>query len=225
MKKTLAFILAIALLCMMAVGTTLTYFTDTDFDKNTMTVGKVDIEQIENFTNNSALRPYIGTPVADTNGLWDTNKNAVTKTVTVENKTGSEAAYIRTLFAFEAVNNANPVGREIHVNYNTDTNVGTWTPMGSVVVNEVTYYVYAFTYVNAVNGGVTTAASLKQIALDCNEGNNFSGGEYEILVVSQAVQAQGFTAAEGKTAAEVALSVAFPLGENNTIPANWFPQN
>ena len=82
MKKTLAFILAVALLCIMAVGTTLTYFTDTDFDKNTMTVGKVEIIQNETDRTGAALDadslklyPVTGAPAAD--GLVPVANNGV----------------------------------------------------------------------------------------------------------------------------------------------------
>ena len=73
----------------------------------------------------------------------------------------------------------------------------------------------------------TTASSLKQIYLDRSVGNEFSdaiGHSYEILVLSQAVQTQGFAAADGKTAAQVALDTAF--GEitvaNTAKIAGWF---
>lgn len=221
MKKTLAIVLALALLCTLAVGTTLTYFTDDDFDKNTMTVGNVKIEQEEEFNTNTALRPYIGDPVQTG---FATAKNAVTKIVTVK-KTGTEAAYIRTLVAFEAVNGNDPVDPAapiIHIDRSGD-DVGAWAPMGTVTVEGVLYYVYSFTYNGSFAGDVTTAPSLKAIALDCNQGNEFydaigADGQYNILVVSQAVQSTGFA-----DAAE-AFTAAFPLAENNAIPENWFTQ-
>ena len=214
MKKALAIILAVALLCIMAVGTTLTYFTDTDFDKNVMTVGKVEIEQIEVFSANSALRPYIG-EVPDT-GDFDTAKNAVTKTVTVQYNTETEEAYIRTLFAFEAFNGDPIANSKIHANF---TSAGNVACVGSVVVDGVTYIVYSFTYNSPVTGNAITEASLKQIALDCSVGNEFYeavGAEYNILVLSQAVQSTGFANAAD------AFAAAFPYGENNANVANWF---
>ena len=251
MKKTLAIILALALLCTLAIGSTLSYFTDDDFDKNTMTVGNVLIDQKETFATNAPLRPYIGDPTqpeneTDTEKRFDLAKNAVQKLVTVEN-IGSEAAYIRTLFAFEGVKYVgtdtyvNPLAHEedtapiIHVDYNTDTNVGAWAYMGSVKIGEVDYFVYSFTYSEAVPGyavdaedkktTTTTAPSLKAIALDCAQGNAFSeavGAGYDVLALSQAVQTAGFT---GATAVADAFAAAFPLGEGNAIPATWFAQN
>lgn len=219
MKKILALILAMCLLCMMAVGTTLTYFTDTDSDVNTMVVGKVEIEQIENYSPNSPLRPYIG--VVPTSGDYLTASNAVTKTVTVKN-TGSEAAYIRTLFAFEGVNGQDPIATGvIHVNYNSNSAVGTWAPVptGAITVNGVQYFVYSFTYDAALASGATSDASLKQIALDSEQENSFYdhvGGEYTILVLSQAVQVAGFES-QGPAAA---LNAAFPITDDSL--ETWF---
>ena len=66
MKKILAIALVIALLSIMAIGTTLSYFKDSAFDQNTMTVGTVTIKQNEVFDEESAaLRPYIGSIPAD----------------------------------------------------------------------------------------------------------------------------------------------------------------
>ena len=240
MKKKLAIVLAMALLCIMAVGTTLTYFTDTTaVDKNTMTVGNVKIEQVEVFAADAKLLPYTGEIKAD--GKLSTENNAVTKTVTVKN-IGSEAAYIRTLFAFEGVKDqetnkyVNPVEKGIiHVEYNTDkiadteTKVGAWAHVGSIKVGEVDYFVYSFTYSAALAAGTdsVTPDSLKAIALDCNQGNEFytnvgTDGEYNILVLSQAVQTAGFT---GETAVANAFAAAFPYGNNNKELEDWFNKN
>ena len=243
MKKKLAIVLAVALLCIMAVGTTLTYFTDTtEVDTNTMAVGNVKIEQVEDFDAGAKLLPYNGDP---TKTGFTEELNAVTKAVTVKN-IGSEAAYIRTLFAFEGVKDqetnkyVNPVEKGIiHVEYNTDkiadteTKVGAWAHVGSIKVGEVDYFVYSFTYSAALAAGTdsVTPFSLKAIALDCNQGNEFynnvgTDGKYNILVLSQAVQTAGFT---GATAVADAFAAAFPLdkdGEGNAtvIPTTWFPQ-
>ena len=106
MKKALAFILAVALLCIMAVGTTLTYFTDTDFDKNTMTVGNVGITQYEKDRygaqiDDDALKLYPATAGVATDGLVPAANNGVDKFVTVKLDDNSENAYVRTVFAFE----------------------------------------------------------------------------------------------------------------------------
>ena len=223
MKKKLAIVLAMALLCIMAVGTTLTYFTDTTaVDKNTMTVGNVKIEQVEDFDAGAKLLPYNGDP---TKTGFAEELNAVTKAVTVKN-IGSEAAYIRTLFAFEAVAGADPVGTIIHVERSADS-VGDWAPVGEIEVDEVTYFVYSFTYSAALAAGTdsVTPASLKAIALDCKQDNAFFdavGDKYDVLVLSQAVQTAGFT---GETAVANAFAAAFPYGDNNEALEDWFNKN
>lgn len=226
MKKTLAILLAMALLCIMAVGTTLTYFTDHAGQANIMTVGEVKIEQIEQQRdgdaykafdpNSTKLYPYTGK--GDKVGGWlKTTENAVDKIVTVKN-TGSEDAFIRTLIAFEAVESNDPVvSGAILVNYNQADGVGIWKSEGSFTNNSgVTYFVYSFTYKEALAGGTNSVSdpSLKQIALSGDAGNSFSGGSYDILVLSQAVQFQGFADADA------AFEAAFPITEVEL--AEWF---
>ena len=221
MKKTLTIILVIALLCVLSVGTTLSYFTDTDGQANTMTVGEVDIIQKINGEDtgsiSSALYPYTGDLSDEANQSFDTNKNAVDTNITITLNAGSEAAFVRTIFAFEANGNADAVGDMIHVHYNAAD--GVWAKIGTdaVEINGAQYYIYSFTYNKAYAEGDTTATSLKQFCLDGSAKNSFSGGSYEILVVSQAVQAQGFGTDIG-----AAFAAAFPNGTNNANVAGWF---
>ena len=236
MKKVLAIALVMAMLSIMAVSGTLSYFTSSDGKVNTMAVGNVQITQMEfqrddegRFVAFTAtkLYPYTGDSTLVNDDWYDTAKNAVDKIVTIKN-TGSEDAFIRTLFAFEAVmdsqgNPTDPVGTTILVNYNTNTDVGEWKKLDvdpiSITKNEVTtyYYVYSFTYANALaaNSRVASDPSLKQIALNGAAGNNFSGGSYDILVLSQAVQAQGF----GDNVA-AAFTAAFPITAEKLV--EWF---
>ena len=223
MKKVLAVVLVIALLCILAVSSTLSYFTDTDGNLNTMTVGKVDIAQNINDSDSgnisSALYPYTG-KLTDS---LDTNKNAVKAEVTVTLNAGSEAAFVRTIFAFEADGTADAVGKMIHVSYNKDEKVGAWAQCLDAAGNPITYtkngtvyYLYSFTYTAALTANNTTATSLEKFCLDGSAQNSFSGGSYEILVISQAVQAQGFG-----NDVDAAFVAAF--GEKNaTNVAKWF---
>lgn len=247
MKKILALILAMCLLCMMAVGTTLTYFTDEDGDVNTMVVGKVEIEQIEQkhdengalvnsaanadgITSLGRLYPYTGGAAVD--GWFSTANNAVDKIVTVKN-TGSEAAYVRTIFAFEmmAIKDANDQITGWNNPFDNADGKVEIRLNGAVTMTDVTFkkgnvqYVVGYcTYEDALAKNATTAPSLKQFYLDSSVGNAFAdaiGGSYEILVISQAVQTQGFTAEGSKTVAQTALDKAF--GEINAAnAAKWF---
>ncbi len=106
---------------------------------------------------------------------------------------------------------------------------------GYVSINKNKYLVYELIYTGAMtntgwkhkNGilpaGETTYPNLCQVYLasratnedvEALDGNN--NGFYDILVLSQAVQAEGFTDAA------TALETAFPKGENNANIPTWF---
>ena len=84
-KKILALCLVVVLAVTAVTGATLAYFTDTDKETNTFTMGNVEIDLVEDYDQNSVLAP----------GL-DINKD-----VWVENK-GTEEAYVRVHMAFPA---------------------------------------------------------------------------------------------------------------------------
>lgn len=234
MKKVLAVVLVIALLCILAVSSTLSYFTDTDGNLNTMTVGEVDINQTINGNEAGVTSTKLFPVVPTSNGGMN---NVVDINITVTVDSSSEDAYVRTIFAFEMmkVDNAwvNPLAvaenevTEIH--YVTASGVTIAFP-GVVIYKDSTGYTtdatnataaYVIGVATASNKltGTATFASLTQVYLDSEVGNEFStavGGSYEILVVSQAVQAQGFANAAD------AFAAAFPYGENNTNVAGWF---
>ena len=218
-KKVFAIMLAVALLSIIAVNGTLSYFTSTTtVDKNVMTIGEVKIKQVETFNANANLIPYVG--VIPTSNFDTTTNNAIQKTVTVINE-GTETAYVRTLFAFEAVMEngtpTNPLNTLIHAEFNTaDEDILELLSEAAIKVGETYYYIYAYTYKNALAAGATTGASLKNIALDYTADNSFYGkvdGKYDILVLSQAVQAQGFN-----NDVAAAFAAAFPVSEL----ATWF---
>ena len=216
MKKLLAIILAIALLCIIAVGTTLTYFTDTDYDTNTMTVGKVGINQTINGNETGVVSApmFPVTAEPDANGLVPVANNGVNLDVVVTVDNDSKDAYVRTLFAFELkANGTSPIGTDVML-------VGSGITMTDVTFTKdgVQYIVGVCDYSDALVSAGATLSSLKQVYLASTVGNEFStavGGVYDILVRSQAVQAQGFTSADA------ALTAAF--GEVNAANvATWF---
>lgn len=235
MKKTLAIILAISLLCMMAVGTTLTYFTDEDSDVNTMTVGKVGITQKINGQNTGVVATTKLFP-AVINGT--TINNAVDMKVVATLEDGSEDAYVRTVYAFEMMKVGNDWVDPLKVEEKNGNEVATiycvadqaLKPTGvTITKGSTTYVIYVSATAQLTNEtpAVTSMESLKQIYLGSQVGNEFAdyvGNSYEVLVLSQAVQTQGFAGAEGKTAAQVALDTAF--GEitvaNADEIAGWF---
>ena len=108
-KKLIAIFLCVALAAVAVVGASLAYFTDTDSETNTFTVGNVAIKLIEeerdgkdgkqDFTQDKKLYPIVGSAQGEKDALgMPTAKNYVDKMVTIKN-TGSEKAYIRAYFA------------------------------------------------------------------------------------------------------------------------------
>lgn len=135
-----------------------------------------------------------------TSTIWDPARinNEVDKMVFVKNK-GDYDAFVRSIFAFEAGNyeTLDEYLKNVHLNLNdTDWN-WEWaeTP---VTIGESTYFVATATYNDILEPGALTEISLSQIALDKTATNadvEAFGDTYQILVKSQAIQADGFDSA------------------------------
>jgi len=171
------------------------------------------------YVNDKPLLPavYIGTPTLDgtivtpdgkTVDIYDTTiNNEQDKVVSVHN-TGTNSAYIRVLFAFEdkLLDDGSYLLDLVHPVFNEDELVGEveWLTdangkrsLVSLTDDGVAtnYSVCTFTYKNSVAHNLYTPASLLQIYLDPMADNNFGytvGDRYDIKVVAQAVQADGF---------------------------------
>ncbi len=267
-KRTLLAGISLSLVATVAIAGTAAYLTDTAENENTMTLGKVDIEQweyqrvqnddgtyptttvdgqtsyqLEGYEQDKPLLPVVGDPNAGEAG-WDTTpvrmtqvgsygnmdvfagKNVQDKFVTVQN-TGNNDAYVRTLVAVECGSTAgNLVGTSYHQTW-TRNEIGTIAIDGNNYI--LTEYVYAggklsngsWRHENGVlPAGDMTYPNLSQVyiksvadnddmvALDGNE-----NGKLDILVFSQAVQADGFENAE------TALDAAF--GDTTTDNHPW----
>ena len=162
---------------------------------------------------------------------------AVDKFVTVEN-TGKTAAYVRTFIAFES-GAKDYDAWEALVGINCNLKVWKMTEIGIVEINGNNYNVKEFVYLGSEgvrheNGilpaGETTYPSLSQIYLDSRADNEdmveFDGnanGTFDILVLSQAIQAAGWTAMDDKIAAKVALDTGFGEATEANVKA-WFEQ-
>lgn len=176
MKKILILILVVILLCSLAINTAVSYFVDTDYDVNTMTVGNVMIEQYEMYrtsenqlvswhANGTApapmLLPVVGdlTPVlTEIPGIGKYHlvsaSNVLDKIVYVKN-TGNEDAYLRTLFAFEMIPTkegdvikewTDPIAAGLVIPV-VNTLDGTLVSTGCTFEDDgVRYVVYAFVY-------------------------------------------------------------------------------
>lgn len=145
----------------------------------------------------------VGAP--GSNDLFDdTMKNVVDKFVFVEN-TGKTDAYYRTIVAIEAPDGLGD--GVIHTNFNAnsrfdynDEKDGVQNAADSdkfyTTIDGVRYIVYEITYTDVLRPGEISRPSLLQVFLDpktTNEDCALFGETWEILVVSQAVQTDGFT--------------------------------
>jgi len=173
----------------------------------------------------------IGAP--GSNDLFDDSmKNVIDKFVFVEN-TGKSDAYYRTLVAIEA-----PEGLQegvIHTNFNNNirfipvsgentgiADKGGSYKVGYITINGIRYSLYNVTYKEILTPGEVSRPSLLQLYLDpkaTNEDCALFGETWDVLVVTQAVQAAGFEATAEKEAAQVALDSAF--GEVSAASHPW----
>ncbi len=149
--------------------------------------------------------------------------NVQDKFVLVEN-TGKSDAYVRTLIALEYGSNTKDI-----IGISTG-DFWTWNGIGIVEIDSNNYYLFEAVYKGSNSlhiGGVLPAGeytynSLGQIYLkneatneDCDALDGNDNGTYDILVLSQAVQTEGFDNAQ------TALNTAF--GEINAVnAAEWF---
>ena len=161
------------------------------------------------------------------------NENAIDKFVTVEN-TGKTDAYVRTIIAMEIGSLTEARFDEVISTSSFMTSQGVWkvTDIGVVEIDGNNYYVSEYIYKGAkALGGVhengvlpagdTTYPSLCQVYMTASATNEDvekidgnGNGTYDILVVSQAVQAAGFENAK------TALDTAF--GKSSEKAAEWF---
>ena len=180
-KKILAICLVIALAATAVIGGTLAYFTDTDTEDNTFTVGGVKIDLIEkqrnadstaleDFKDGKNLMPIVGSAQGEqvtVDGVkLPTAENYVDKIMTIKN-TGDSDAYVRIFVAVPtALQNGQtpnaPRYDVLHWNFNGDScAVGQWTDEIVVAnpteINGVEYKIYSRTYTTALKANEVTA--------------------------------------------------------------------
>lgn len=246
MKKKILVVVSFLMVVILTVGGTVAYLTDSDKDFNVMTLGNVSIVQneqqrdengdLEAFENGKKLLPAVYDELAysgsiTVNGTEYTNvftngegiENVVDKIVTVTND-GSEAAYVRTLIAYE---DTDGIAAKMHMTFSSDHSYNLEYPTDEngnyvqFVKDGATYTVAVFTYYSPLQPGATSAPSLMQLFWDksaTNEDLAKAGANYEVIVLSQAVQASGWTDAK------VALNEAFGEVAPATAAtvAEWF---
>ncbi len=121
--------------------------------------------------------------------------NVQDKFVSVEN-TGKNDAYVRTIIAYEWPEELDDL---VHISINDIDGVVSYEDCGFVELDGVRYQVYAFVYDEALAPGEVSVPSLKQVFLNkatTSEDVALFGENFEVLALSQAVQADGFDNAE-----------------------------
>ena len=185
-KKITAISLCAALLAIAIVGASLAYFTDTDNETNTFTVGNVDIDLIEQqrgekglepFQQNKKLYPIVGSAQGEKDQYgMPKAKNYVDKVVTVKNE-GSEKAYIRAYFAIpsaldDGYESFNAGQNILHFNFgnkvenDTITSSDKWNYFETTMDDGIKYNVYYADYYQAVDAGATTEQFVQGVYLD-----------------------------------------------------------
>ena len=137
-----------------------------------------------------------------TSGIWNPDEinNEVDKMVFVKNK-GDYDAYVRSVIAFEANGYTLEQFKALfHLNINETDWTWEWVETPVAIPNydgngTTNYIVATATYNKVLKPGELTEISLSQIALDpsaTNEDVAGFGDTYQVLVKSQAIQAEGF---------------------------------
>lgn len=218
-KKVLSIALVVALLAIMVTGS-LAYFTAEDKATNTFTIGSVKIEVYENDNSTPDVAVPFGalTPIVNTNAPSN-DDNYIKKEVKTKN-TGANAAYIRTLIAVptkllpyvhldisetgwaKQADTTAVIGT-------TDYTVYTYDHVAAVDARNFTNVLLKGVYLGANVDLVENAAGDLVFALrNANgqieetsdfvahdyTGENYTSNGFDILVASQAIQAQGFDA-------------------------------
>ena len=235
-KKILVLSVVIILLTTAVVGGSLAWFTDSDTDVNTFTVGSVDIVQHEKFNPNQAILMPV---TSDTPSV---EANYIEKEVTVEN-IGKNDAYIQTFVAVPKVLDDAGVLKL----WDADCQTNGWFKNGdealdTTTIGAMTYNVYRYRYdaaLPATGDARTTAPCLEYVYIDkaanikgyddnsngttdrayfvAADGTEVAGfnmvsDALNVYVVTQAVQKEGFTNADD------ALDTAFGA---DAIPSVW----
>ncbi len=224
-KKTIALLLVLMLVFGVTCGGTIAYLTSTASVKNTFTVGNVQIaldealvdlygakiEGKESVRIPNADKAYEGV-VGNAYKLIPGHTYIKDPTVTV--KAGSEKAYVRMIVTItDAADVKAVLGDDfLPQNFVEGWDAETWITTKEIKADEkADTLTYEFRYKEPVDASKATNdivldALFDSFTMDSNVSNTDLAKleEMEIQVVAHAIQADGFVAAEGKTAEEVA---------------------
>ena len=164
--------------------------------------------------------------------LYSQMHGVIDKVVSVQN-VGADSAFVRTIFAFEMLKTEsgweNPVGTQVKLNWNVNADQVKITFPGTVIYRldeagfaEAAFVIGVATYADPLVKDATSAPSLLQFYLDSSVNSEFLaavGPEYDILILSQAVQTAGFKEL-GYTATQT-LDMAFGTATAGNA-VEWF---
>ena len=243
-KKLMAVALVVAMLSVVVISGSLAYFTDTDQETNTFTVGNVAIDLHEaNKSDTPAVDEAYQEWLKDQVLMpGDPSTNAIAKRVYVEN-TGDNDVYVRVHIAVPAiVDDAQPLfdASQGLLHLSSDAaflGQGKWnwgckptTVSGEYFskgdnwnryttnIDGIPYNVYVVTYETALKKGASTEDAMHQVYMDSKataediaKVNEVLGERWNILVLAEGAQADGFTDAF------TALNASFgaPSAQNN----------
>lgn len=194
-KKILALSVCVVMLAVAIVGGTLAYFTDTDAEVNTFTVGGVKIDLIEQQSSedgkslvpyvneNKVLMPIVGSAQGEKkdNGQ-PVAENYIDKVVTIKN-TGKSDAWVRAYFAIpsdldDGYETFNAGANILHFNFGNKDGVSTygvqwiWKNDGknwnyfNTTIDGVAYNVYYADYSTKLAKDATTEQFVSGVYLD-----------------------------------------------------------
>ncbi|MBQ3198939.1 MAG: hypothetical protein IJB67_01035 [Firmicutes bacterium] len=221
-KKFLSLTLAIGLLATAAIGGTLAYFTDTDAQTNTFTLGNVKIDLFEDFNSESLnLIPAVGTETNVNGTIVSEMKNTIEKEVYVTNTSTNEAVFTRVHIAIPdfGLRDGTKINAIRLVCDDSTTVDGAWSwskvaeganyygmdndnwNRYTTDINGIPYKVFVVTYETALNPGQITPDAIHKVYMDSEVTQdeiaawNTAYGEgawAKVYVVAEAVQADGF---------------------------------
>lgn len=232
-KKFLSLCLAGCLAATAVVSGTLAYFTDTDAQTNTFTVGNVEIDLWEEFGDNKGTEELIPVVSKTVDGSTIIN-NAITKEVNVTN-TGSEDAYVRVHIAIPSeleryitvVSENDAEGKWDWTNSASDEKYARKEKIDNAydtTIGNIAYHVYVVTYGTALKKDYCAYKAISKVYLNENVTNEevtklkeTLKDNWKIYVAAEAIQAEGFDNAYE------ALNTGFgtPTDPNYSIKVDW----
>ena len=236
-KKIMALMMCVCMLAIAIAGGTMAYFTDTKSATNTMVFGDAKIELKEEQKDETGeMVPFDATSVTLMPAVFTQTAegkiavaNKVDKYVSVKN-TGKSEVYVRIIYAFEGTNAEVQdyiyafVNDDENWDYNPVYNSGdnnNFAGARMIGTEKGNWTICEAVYSGPLASEATTEYSLKQFFLSpdadydhtddgVNNGiDTLFGENYEIKVIAQAVQVEGFAATAEKSASRVAVETAF----------------